>query len=370
MKVMVRAPGRLNLIGEHTDYNSGFVLPMAINMGITLTAELRHDNLVNVLARDFGETFTFSLSAIEKGTMHRWWDYIAGTCWSLLEENYKLSGADIEFEGDIPRGAGLSSSAALEVAVAAAMTALNGIEVDHKKLALICQKAENDYVGVKCGIMDQFASALALTDNALFIDCRSLEYEHVKINPDDYIFVIINSRVKRSLANSAYNNRREECKKALYVINSETGLTRKSLREVTEADLDSSRNSMPGKLYRRALFVVQENKRVINAVKALKKGNKIMFGELMNSSHDGLRDLYEVSCRELDMVVDISRGVKGVAGARMTGAGFGGCAVSLVHKNSVDELQRRVLEGMSGIMPESPCFYVTNPAGGFNVKEL
>ncbi|MFY9114526.1 MAG: galactokinase [Dethiobacteria bacterium] len=370
MKILVRAPGRVNLIGEHTDYNLGFVLPMAINRGITLTAALRQDNMIHALARDKEESHSFSLTELRPNQKLRWWSYLEGTCWALMEEGYELQGADLSFGGDIPIGAGLSSSAALEVAVAAAFTYLNDIEIDSRKLALICQKAENDYVGVKCGIMDQFASALSAPEHALFIDCRTQDFELVPIDQQQYTFMIIDSRVRRSLAHSEYNRRREECEEALSIISDITGKPKLSLRDVTLDELNEARRILPDTLFRRSLYVLEENRRVLDAVKALANKEMASFGTLMNLSHRGLRDLYEVSCKELDLIVEIAQNCEGVLGARMTGAGFGGCVVALVEKDLAANLQQQILTKTKNTLSQKPLFYVTPAAGGFSVQEI
>jgi len=368
LRVQADAPGRINLIGEHTDYNRGWVLPIGIAMGISLTAALRRDNLVKVYARDLKKEAVFSLSELSPGNGHNWWDYLAGVCWALLDEGFELSGADISFGGDIPIGAGLSSSAALEVAAAAALVRLNSLDIDKKKLALLCQKAENRYVGVQCGVMDQYASMLCKRNHALLIDCRSLDYEHVPLKLSQQALAIIDSRVNRSLAGSDYNRRREECREALALINEHSGVKRQSLREVTLQDVEQARFFLPEELYLRSLFVVEENQRVPAMVRALQAGDLAGAGRLMNESHTGLRDLYKVSCRELDLLAELSRGTPGVWGARLTGAGFGGCIIALVQKENLPDLQRRIMEETSGLLEKEPCFYTTSAAGGCVVK--
>ncbi len=368
MIVTVRAPGRVNLIGEHTDYNDGFVLPVAVEKGIELKAISREDTLVNAAANDLGEKDSFDLHNLAPGRGKNWTQYLAGVCWALQEDGFSLKGADITFQGSIPMGAGLSSSAALEVAATAAMAALNGLDLEAKHIAVLSRKAENDYVGVRCGIMDQFASALSREDRALFIDCRSLEYRHVPLNPGDYVICIVDSRVERRLASSEYNRRREECEEALALIANLSGLPKKALRDVAIDELEMIKDKMPVNLYSRSRFVVEENLRVLEAVNALEVSDLKQFGQLMNSSHEGLRNLYMVSCRELDMIVDVSREIEGVLGARMTGAGFGGCAVALVHKDAVEDYRHRLLEGVKHTLAEEPRIYQTKAAGGFTVE--
>ncbi len=370
VKVKAYAPGRVNIIGEHTDYNQGYVLPMAVNMGILLTAQKRRDKLVNIYANNLDQRASFSLNKLAPGKSKNWPDYIAGICWALQEEGYKLSGADLDFGGNIPIAAGLSSSAALEVAAAAAFSYLNGLNIPEKKLALLSQKAENEYIGVRCGIMDQFASALSIKDCALFLDCRSLEYEHIPLDLGEHVFMIIDSRIKRSLAASAYNRRREECAEALTMINKSTGLQKISLREVSLQEIEKARPFMLPELYNRACFVIKENKRVLDAVKAFKHGDLQACGSLINQSHEGLRRLYEVSCKEVDMIVDAAQSFRGVLGARMTGAGFGGCVVALVRRERVEKLQERILEKTRVTSAKEPHFYITDPADGLKVTEV
>ncbi len=368
MSVAIKAPGRVNIIGEHTDYNQGYVLPMALEMGISLTAELRKDKLVNVYARDFDQRTSFSLNKLAPGQHQDWPAYLAGTCWALQEAGYRLSGADISFGGDIPIGSGLSSSAALEVAVAAALSQLNGLNIPRVKLALLAQKAENIYVGVRCGIMDQFASTLCEKGHALFIDCQTLQYRQVPLDLGDYTFIVIDSRIKRSLASSVYNRRREECAEALALINRVAGLKKQSLREVKTADLEKARPLMLPELFNRAQYVVNENQRVLDVVKYFEQGDLQSVGKILNQSHDGLSRLYEVSCKEVDMLVDAAQAFRGVLGARMTGAGFGGCLVALVHKERIEKLQERILEKNRLTSSKEPTFYITSPAAGLSIS--
>ncbi len=370
MKVHVQAPGRVNIIGEHTDYNQGFVLPMAVSMGISLTAESRSDKLVKVYSRNLDQEASFSLSGLIPADSHNWWDYPAGVCWALRKAGYKFSGANIVFGGDLPIGAGLSSSAALEVAVAAALSHLSSLKIPFRELALIAQRAENEYVGVQCGIMDQFASALSMEGYGIFIDCRSLEYEHVPLNLGEHAFVIIDSRVKRNLADSAYNHRRAECAEALAVINRAAGKQSKSLREISLDDLEKARPVMLPELYNRGYFVVRENQRVLAAVQAFQRGDLQACGSLMNQSHEGLRRLFEVSCKEVDLIVDAAQAFRGVLGARMTGAGFGGCVIVLVRRERIKKLQERILEKTQASASRAPHFYVTKPAAGLKVTGL
>ncbi len=370
MQVLSEAPGRVNIIGEHTDYNLGFVLPIAIDKKMSLKATSRPDDVVNVYAQNLQETASFSINNLTPPIQSNWWDYLAGVCWVLQNEGYELSGADINFGGDVPIGAGLSSSAALEVATAAAFSHLNALDIEPDRLAFFAQQAENKYIGVQCGIMDQFASALARKNHALFIDCRSLEYEHIPLNLTEHIFVIIDSQVKRSLAHSDYNRRREECEEALSLINDHSHFSREALRDVTIEEINHLASVLPQELYYRSRFVVEENQRVLQTIEAFRSEDLNRVGALMNDSHAGLRDLFAVSCPEVDLIVELAQNTEGVLGARMTGAGFGGCVVALAHEDFFEELKTRITEKTRGITPREPILYTTPPAAGLNVKTI
>ena len=370
MRIKVFAPGRVNLIGEHTDYNDGFVLPLATEMGITMEGLLRSDDLIRIKAVDLNEEVALPLTDLTPAEGKQWWNYPAGVFWAFLEEGYKIKGADLAFRGDIPIGSGLSSSAALEVATAAAISKLNKLESDPLKLALLSQKAENRYVGVQCGIMDQFASAMAISGHAIFIDCRSLAHEQVPLNLSGQVLAIIDSRVKRNLSGTEYNRRRDECREALALINRKTGQNKSSLRDVDSVEIENARTFLPDVLYRRSCFVVEENQRVIEAVKAFRQSDLSRAGQLMNASHVGLRDLYEVSCKELDLLAEAAWSTPGVLGARMTGAGFGGCVIALVDREGLPDLKRRILESAVHQLEKTPHFYTTEPAAGCRVKEF
>jgi len=333
-EVMVRAPGRVNLIGEHTDYNDGFVLPAAIDRSIDFAGRKRADRVVRVHSLDFEGWVEFSLDNIQKDNNNRWSNYVRGVAKYLEEDGHRLTGAEIVLGGDVPREAGLSSSAAVEVGTAAFWNNLLRLELDPVYLIKLARKAENQFVGVPCGIMDQFISALGRENHALFLDCRDLEYRHVPLR-DDVKIVVCNSGVKRALAQSEYEVRLKQCREAVARIAS-SGRAVKSLRDVTPADLAAARSVLSDVLFRRARHIVTENQRVLEAVKVLEAGNLERFGELMNSSHLSLRDDYEVSSKELDVLVEAAWRQPGVLGARMTGAGFGGCTVNLVRQEAAE----------------------------------
>ncbi len=339
-EVVVRAPGRVNLIGEHTDYNDGYVLPAAIDRRIEMAARRRDDRTVRVHALDYSEAVEFSLDAIEHDPSHRWSNYVRGVTKFLEAATHALEGADIVFGGDVPREAGLSSSAALEVATVACWQKLAGIKLDPVYGVKLARRAENEFVGMPCGVMDQFASALSRAGHALFLDCRDLSYRHVPLRADVSI-VVCNSGVRRELTQSEYEVRLKQCRQAVAQLGT-TGLAVKSLREVDLEDLEAAREALGELLFRRARHVVSENQRVLDAVRALEGGDLERFGELMHASHESLRDDYEVSCKELDTLVESARRQQGVLGTRMTGGGFGGCTVNLVQADAAESFAEAV----------------------------
>ncbi len=342
-EVVVRAPGRVNLIGEHTDYNDGFVLPAAIDRYVWFAGRRRTDRKVRAQAVDFQDAVEFSLDDLQKDPRHPWSNYLRGVSKYLEAGGHRLSGADVVFGGDVPCEAGLSSSAAVEVGAAAFWQSLMTLRLDPVDIAKLTRKAENEFVGVPCGIMDQFISVCGRRDHALFLDCRDLKYRHVPLREDVKI-VVCNSGVKRALAQSEYEVRLKQCRQAVAQINS-AGLAVKSLREVDPEELEVARDNLSELLLNRARHVVTENQRVLEAVKVLQVGELEAFGKLMNASHESLRDDYEVSCKELDVLVELAWKQPGVLGARMTGAGFGGCTVNLVRQDAADDFAKAVQQG-------------------------
>ena len=314
---VARAPGRVNLIGEHTDYNEGFVLPIAIDRYTAVSAALRGDGLITVDASDLGDSDTFSLTAIER--TDSWADYVRGVV-KLLELSH---GADLHITSNVPRGAGLSSSAALEVAVGRALCDLPG-----DALARLCQRAENEFVGVQCGIMDQFASANARAGHALLLDCRDLSHRHVPI-PAGAAILVCDSRIKRHLAGTAYNERRATCQRAASLL---------GVSALRDATLDAVER-LPEPMRKRARHVVSENNRTVAAAAALSAGDLVSVGQLMDESHRSMRDDYEIVPGELDALAAVMRDVPGCYGARLTGAGFGGCCVGIADRAAAAEVQ-------------------------------
>ncbi len=358
-----RAPGRVNLIGEHTDYNDGFVLPMAIDRDIWIVFAPRNDRQVRLWSADFGQTSAFAVEAIARDPSAPWSDYVRGVAWALAERGIVLRGLDAVIQGEVPIGAGLSSSAALEVAAGLALLTAAGQFISPTELALACQRAENEFVGNRCGIMDQFVSALGRRGHALFLDCRTLHHEHVPL-PAGYRIVVANSMVRRALVDSAYNERRAQCEEAARAM----GL--RALRDADEAALESAKARMSEGVYRRARHVVAENGRVLQAVDAMRRGDAGTLGALMDASHASLRDDYEVSCRELDTLVAIARRLPGCLGARMTGAGFGGCTVNLVRADAVDAFVPALREAYHAATGLAPDVYVCDAAEGAGVSDL
>jgi galactokinase len=339
-RVIIRAPGRVNLIGEHTDYNDGFVFPVAIDRATYVAARAREDRLVRMVAADLRDEDQFSLDRIERSPVKHWSNYVRGVVKGLLAADHQLGGANLLITSDVPRGAGLSSSAALEVAVGYTFQTLSRLNILGEELALLAQGAENSFVGVQCGIMDQFISALGQADHALLIDCRDLSYRCVPM-PSDVRIVVCDSHIERALAASAYNQRRSECEQAVAILKQHYPKIR-ALRDVNIAQLNAHATELPEVVYRRARHVVSENERVLASETALQAGDLAAFGLLMNASHASLRDDYEVSVAAMDVLVDAAQQAPGCYGSRLTGAGFGGCTVSLVEPAAVEAFSAQV----------------------------
>lgn len=354
-----QAPGRVNLIGEHIDYNGGYVLPAALEFGTTLVLRPRPDQRLSFKSASFPYELQLSLQEIGKAKTGEWVDYPIGVMVELAKLGCPLTrGYDLFFVGEIPNGAGLSSSASIEVVTAFALLTAEGKETDTVEIAKLSQRAENSYVGVNSGIMDQFAVANGAKDHAILLMCDTLEYKRVPFKTGAYKLVIGNTNKRRGLVDSKYNERRSECDAALGILQHHLpGLEYlASLTPERFAPLETLLTD--DVLHRRAKHVVEENARVLASVAALEQNDLVRFGELMNQSHDSLRDLYEVSCLELDVMVEEARTIEGTLGSRMTGAGFGGCTVSLVHEDAVESFLSRVgknYEERTGLKPE---FYV------------
>lgn len=347
------APGRINLIGEHTDYNEGFVLPMAANRRTFVAAAPSGDSRIHVHSLDLNDSTSFDIND-PPVVSHRWVSYVHGVAKALIEQGSKFSGAELAISSDVPMGAGLSSSAALEVSVGYALLKVANQEVDLMQLAFACQTAEHRFVGTKSGLMDQLTATFAEAGRALFIDCRSLELTPIEVNLRDAAVVICNTGVKHELSTSAYNERRRECELAVKILRQKNASI-KALRDVTLHDLDQHGALLSDPILRRCMHVVTENQRTLQAKDALKMGDVALLGKLMNLSHESLRDNYEVSCRELDLMVDLARQHPGTYGARMMGGGFGGTTVNLVHRSTFESFAHQVRAGYkneTGIDPD------------------
>ena len=364
------APGRVNLIGEHTDYNEGFVLPIAIGKKIIMLGQLRNDRLVQVFDLGYKAEVKFSLDSLSPSKKDTWANYLMGVMDEIQKAGYPLQGANLIFISNIPKGAGLSSSAALEVVTALTMAKLNLLEIKPVEMALLCQRAENNFVGVACGIMDQYVSCLGQKNYTLFIDCRSNDYELIPFKDPNYQVLICNSKIQRGLANSEYNKRREECKIATEFFKHKLNREIRALRDITIDEYKKYQAQLPEIIARRARHVISENYRVQAGVQALRMGNYSAFGQLMIESHQSLKDNYEVSCAELDLLVDLALKQEEVLGARMTGAGFGGCTVNLLRREYIDVFEKTIKQGYKKITGILPDIYVTPPAEGAKVIKL
>ncbi len=361
-EIVVRAPGRVNLIGEHTDYNNGFVLPVAIDRSVTVAAGRRNDRRLHLHALDPGTSVIADLTALSLNTSLRWSNYPLGVADRLLKRGCPIRGGNYCFRGNIPIGSGLSSSAALEVAFAVAMLKLNSIEMPDLDLIRVAQEAEQEFVGVHCGIMDQFVSVMGKRDHALFLDCRDLSFSLEAI-PARASVVVCDNGMRRSLSSSAYNTRREECEKAAELLGARYPEIR-SLRDLTPDRLESARTLLPPVLLRRAQHVVTENERVRKSVDALRAGDLHRFGDLLYTSHESLSARFEVSTPELDALVSLARTVEGVYGARMTGAGFGGCAICLVADEHLPSFQKEIRDKYRDARGVTLRISLTKPVDG------
>jgi galactokinase len=357
-----RAPGRVNLIGEHTDYNSGFVMPAAIEFHTLVAAAPSNDNTLTIRSVDYNETKKFDLADRAPSPTHHWSDYVRGVALQLQQTGLPIRGANLLLSGNVPIGAGLSSSASVEVATAYALASLFGSSPDRRTLATLCQRAENEFVGARCGIMDQFVSAHGQSGHALMLDCRTLDYELLPL-PQRVSLVVCNTMVKHQIASGEYNLRRRECEQGVALLR-QSYPDIQALRDVTPDMLEDRADLLPPVIYRRCRHVVREDARVLAAAQALRDSSLNTFGRLMYESHESLRDDYEVSCPELDAMVEIASKVQGVIGARMTGGGFGGCTINMVEQSAVNQFRTTVAENyheQTGITPE---IYVTQASDG------
>ncbi len=360
------APGRINIIGEHTDYNGGYVLPAAIDISIIAAVTPRKDRELHLKSRNFTETVVAPIDNLAFDEKRSWGNFPLSVAWILEKHGIRLPGANIAFQGDVPLGSGLSSSAAIEVLMMTVMLELAGKSIEKKLIPVYCREAENGFIGVKSGIMDQFIIAFGKENNALFLNCNNLEHRLIPFSNADKTAVIVgNTKVKRELAKSAYNQRVEECAEGVRILKElikRENIT--TLSDLTSEEFDKYRNQLPELIAKRCEHVIYENDRVLKATEALEKGDLKTLGTLLQASHESLRDLYEVSCSELDCMVEAFRSSPGVFGARMTGAGFGGSAIALADASSAESVianARKIYEEKTGIKGE---FYLCRIADG------
>ena len=360
--VLVQAPGRVNLIGEHTDYNEGFVLPAAITFQTQIAIARRGDRRLVVASENYSEQVEFDLERLPGSGRGHWSDYVIGVVRLLESKLGRLPGANLLIHGEVPQGAGLSSSASLEVAVCRAILEIAGKTLGGVDIARLCQQAENEFVGVRCGIMDQFVSMHGKSNHALRLDCRSLEYALLPM-PAGISLAICNTMVRHSVAAGEYNQRRAECESgARFFAERVPGV--KALRDVSLEDFERYSEEMPEVIRKRCRHVLTENPRVSRAAEALRAGDLEQFGRLMAESHASLRDDFAVSCEELDLMVRLAQGNPGVYGARMTGGGFGGCTINLVREGDVDNFKEKVAAEYERVTGRPPEIYVCTAAEG------
>jgi galactokinase len=359
---LFRAPGRVNLIGEHTDYNEGYVMPIAIELYTWVAAGRRDDRILRAHSLHFGETIELPLDEFAGPPRQHWSDYIRGVAAVLEASGQKLSGANLVIQGQLPLGGGLSSSASLEISTALALMWTSNFELPPLEMARACQRAEHEYAGTRCGMMDQFIIMFGRLRHALMLDCRSLEYRLVPI-PEDARVVVANSMVRHELAAGEYNRRRADCEAGVRTLQRHLPGVR-ALRDVTPAELESHKSDLPDPVYRRCRHVISENQRVLGAAEALQAGDLDRVGQFMYESHRSLRCNYEVSSAELDVLVELASACQGVYGARMTGGGFGGCTVNLVRSDAVERLQTQIAEGYARATGIIPALYVCSAGEG------
>ena len=361
------APGRVNLIGEHTDYNDGFVLPMAIDYGTFTSGIVRDDRLVKVRSSNFGEAIEFDLDAQHQPQRGAWSVYPEGMARALESKGARLRGAELEIESTVPIGGGLSSSTALELSFALTMLSLAEVEFDNLQLALASQQADHSYVGTRGGLMDQLTSLFGRKGHALLIDCRSLEIKQIPMDTTNFEVAICDTRVKHNLASSEYNTRRAECERGVEILREYLPNIR-ALRDVSAAEFHTYQEALPEAVQRRCRHVITENERTLASAEALTGGDFEALGKFMLASHLSLRDDYQVSCDELDLLVEIASSIEGVVGARMTGGGFGGCTVNLVHRAALKNFQRMVARQYEAATGIAPAIYFSDAGDG--AKEI
>jgi galactokinase len=362
--LIIGAPGRVNLIGEHTDYNNGFVLPAAVDKRIYVAIAPNDTDTVNVFANQFNDSYSFSLNVTEPHT--GWMNYLLGVTYHIQQHGKKIGGVDVLIDGDIPVGAGMSSSAALCSGYGFALNELFQLGLSRMELAFIGQKTEHTFVGVQCGIMDQFASLHGKKGHVMKLDCRSLEYEYIPFDFPEYKIVLVNSMVSHSLAGSEYNVRRQQCEEGVAILKKHyPAIT--SLRDVEPVQLLQHKDELPPVVFDRCSYVVYEKERLLAGCDALTKNDLTTFGRLMFATHEGLSKKYAVSCTELDFLAERAQMIEGVAGARMMGGGFGGCTINIVQTDAVESFTQKIQASFNGLFKIIPEVYVTQIEDGVKI---
>jgi galactokinase len=359
--ILIFSPGRINIIGEHTDYNDGFVFPAAVDKGIAAAIQKSESNISTAYALNMDNKIEFDLDKLKPLKEGSWENYVFGVIAEIQNRNKVIGNFNIVFKGDIPSGAGMSSSAALENSVVFGLNEVFNLGLSKHDMILISQKAEHNYVGVNCGIMDQYASMFGIEDHALLLDCRTVESKPFKIDFKDHELMLINTNVKHSLSDSAYNDRRSACES----ISALLGI--KALRDATEADLETIKDQVTPANYQKALYVIQENERAENAAKAMEANDLKTLGALIYASHDGLSKQYKVSCDELDFLVNQSKLNKNILGARMMGGGFGGCTINLIHKEEVEPFKLFISEAYKSQFNKACSIYSVKLSEGTHI---
>ena len=362
--VVVGAPGRVNLIGEHTDYNQGFVLPGAVDKKIYIAIAPNGTNTINVYANQFKETHCFAVTNSQP--KEGWMNYILGVSYHIQQQDKAIGGVDVVIDGDVPVGSGMSSSAALCSAYGFALNEVFKLGLTRMQLAFIGQKTEHTFVGVKCGIMDQFASLHGKKGHVMKLDCRSLEYEYIPFDFPGYKIVLVNSMVNHSLAGSEYNLRRQQCEEGVHILQKHYPAA-ESLRDIEPGQLLQHRDELPAVVYDRCSYVVQEKERLLAGCEALNRKDLATFGKLMYATHEGLSKKYAVSCTELDFLVERAQAIEGVAGARMMGGGFGGCTINIVQASAVEKFTASMQKSFNELFKKVPEVYVTDIEEGAKV---
>ena len=365
--IYIESTGRINIIGEHTDYNNGYVLPTAIDKKIQFKFNKNGSlNTCNVHSTNFNTSMSFELSTVDKSEK-QWENYILGVIYEIQRLTDKLKGFDCVLDSDIPVGSGISSSAALECGLAFGLNELFDLNLSKLTIVELSQRAEHNYVGTKCGIMDQFASVMSKKDHVILLDCQSLEYEYVPMNIEPFKILMLNTNVSHNLASGEYNVRRNQCEKGVEIIKQKYPQVN-SLRDVSVSMLQEFTSKMDQTIFKRCTYVVEEKERVLDAVEALKNGDLHKLGEYVYETHQGLQKLYEVSCPELDFLVDFSKKYDDVIGARMMGGGFGGCTINLIHQDAIDTFIKDVSQAYFDEFKIKLTAFEAMPCGGTTIK--